>query len=72
LHCTIDEIGKIYAGYVTELLNYCRKLGIYLATAQPNTHSKPGDFERTFIIDRNEKTQRARVTPVYEVTVRIR
>ena len=71
LHCTIDEIGKIYAGYVTELLNYCRKLGIYLATAQPNTHSKPGDFERTFIIDRNEKTQRARVTPVIEAKVRI-
>lgn len=71
LHCMIDEIGKIYAGYVTELLNYCRKLGIYLATAQPNTHSKPGDFERTFMIDRNDKTQRARVTPVLEARVRI-
>lgn len=69
LHCMIDEIGKIYAGYVTELLNYCRKLGIYLVTAQPNTHSKPGDFERTFMIDRNEQTQRARVTPVLEARV---
>lgn len=71
LHCLVDEIGRIHSDYVSELLHFCNDRGIFLATASPESHRRPGDFQNTYLIERSKDQRQAKIRKVLQVGVSV-
>lgn len=71
LHCLVDEIGRIHSDYVSELLHFCNERGIFLATASPETHRRPGDFQNTYLIERSADQRQAKICKALQVGVSV-
>tara|TARA_B110001469_G_C9648729_1_gene329788 strand:+ start:7867 stop:11613 length:3747 start_codon:yes stop_codon:yes gene_type:complete len=71
LHCLVDEIGRIHSDYISELLHFCNERGIFLATASPESHRRPGDFQNTYLIERSADQRQAMIRKVLQVGVSV-